>query len=184
VAEHLRGCAECRAEEAELAGLPGLLALVDPADLTVPSIVPSPDLFARVSAAAARPARSRRRRLLLIAAALVLLVGGAAAGVATWAAHEDGTTVSASAGGVEMTVTATAGSGGTVIDVDIAGLAPAGECRLVAVDTAGREHPAGEWTVDEQGGGTWRGWADVDADAVMMVVLLDGEGAPLVRAPL
>ncbi|NEK58988.1 zf-HC2 domain-containing protein [Geodermatophilus sabuli] len=186
VAEHLRGCADCRAEEAELAALPGLLALVDPADLSTPSIVPSPDLFDRVSAAAARPAHPTRsrRRLLLVAAALVLLFGGVAAGVATWAAREDGTTVSASAGAAEITVTTSSGGGGTVIDVDVAGLAPSGECRLVAVDGEGREHAAGEWTVDERGGGSWRGWADVDADAVIMVVLQDGEGTPLVRAPL
>ncbi|MFW3169829.1 anti-sigma factor family protein [Geodermatophilus sp. CPCC 206100] len=181
VQDHLRGCEDCHAELAELAQLPGLLALVDPRDLQSPPVAPSPDLFARVAAAARRPRRARR--LLLVAAAFLLLAGGVWAGVTLWP-HPDATTVTATNGGVELAVTATAGGGGTVLDIAVTGLAPQDECRLVAVDRDGREHPAGQWGVDDAGGGTWRGWADVDAATVTDVVLLDGSGAELVRAPL
>jgi predicted anti-sigma-YlaC factor YlaD len=182
VEAHLDGCADCRAELAELAALPGLLALVDPADLSAPPVTPSPDLFARVSAAVRRPSRVRRR-LLLIAAALVLVAGGAVAGVAVWSG-DGATTVEASHGAVRMTVTASAGGGGTVVDIAVAGLPQDAWCRLVVVDRDGREHAAGEWAVDDDGGGTWRGWADVDAGAVTDVLLVDRDGAALVRAPL
>jgi hypothetical protein len=181
VQEHLRGCRDCHAELAELAQLPGLLALVDPDELQSPPVTPSPDLFARVSAAARRPRRARR--LLLVAAALVLLAGGIGAGVALWPSS-DATTVTATNDGVELAVTATAGGGGTVLDVAVAGLQPEAECRLVAVDRSGSHYPAGDWPVDDRGGGTWRGWADVELGAVTDVVLLDGTGTELVRAPL
>jgi anti-sigma factor RsiW len=182
VEAHLDSCADCRAELAELAALPGLLALVDPADLSAPPVTPSPELFARVSAAARRPSRVRRR-LLLVAAALVLVAGGAAAGVAVWSGN-GATTVAASEGAVRMIVTTSAGGGGTVVDVAVAGLPKDAWCRLVVVDRDGREHAAGEWAVDYEGGGTWRGWADVDAGAVTDVLLVDQDGAALVRAPL
>ncbi len=182
VQEHLRHCDDCHAELAELAQLPGLLALVQPEDLLTPPVAPSPDLFDRVSAAARRP-RWTRHRLLVIAAVLVLLVGGVLAAIAAWP-RTDATTVTAANGGVEFAVTAPAGGGGTVLAIAVDGLAPAGECRLVVVDEAGQVHPAGRWGVDDDGGGTWRGWADVDAGTVTAVVLLDGRGTELVRAPL
>jgi predicted anti-sigma-YlaC factor YlaD len=181
VQEHLRGCAGCHAELAELAQLPGLLALVDPDELSSPPVTPSPDLYDRVSAAARRPRRARR--LLLVAAALVLLGAGIGVGVALWPGTQ-ATTVTASNDGVELAVTATAGGGGTVLDIAVVGLQPDAECRLVAVDRAGSHHPAGDWPVDDRGGGTWRGWADVELAAVTDVVLLDGSGTELVRAPL
>jgi len=182
VQEHLRHCSDCHTELAELAPMLGLLALVDPEDLQAPPIAPSPDLFARVSAAVGRPSRTRRR-LLVVAAALVLIVGGVATGIAVWP-DPPGTTVSASEDGVQLTVTATAGGGGTVLDIAVAGLRPDAECRLVAVDRTGEQFPAGDWPVDDRGGGTWRGWADVELAAVTDVVLLDGAGTPLVRARL
>ncbi|MGY1661131.1 zf-HC2 domain-containing protein [Geodermatophilus sp. SYSU D00705] len=181
VEAHLDDCADCRAELAELAALPELLALVDPADLEAPHVTPSPDLFARVSAAARRP--SRARRLLLVAAALVLVAGGAAAGMAAWSGS-GATTAVASEGAVRMAVTASTGGGGTVVDVAVAGLPQEAWCRLVVVDRDGRHHAAGEWAVDYEGGGIWRGWADVDAGAVTAVLVVDEDGAALVRAPL
>jgi hypothetical protein len=180
VQEHLRHCAGCRTELAELSPLPGLLALVDPDDLRSPPVTPSPDLFERVSAAARGPSRIRRR-LLLVAAALVLALGGVAAGIALW---PDGTTVSASDGGVQMTATVRGGGGGTVVDVAVAGLPEDGVCRLAVLDDAGRQHPAGEWGIDETGGGSWRGWADLHPAAVTDVLLLDEHGDRLLRAPL
>ncbi|SFL77137.1 anti-sigma factor family protein [Geodermatophilus ruber] len=182
VEEHLRGCAACRQELAELSGLPRLLALVDPADLRSAPVAPSPDLFDRVAAATGPP--PRRARLLPAAAAVVLAVGGAAAGVAVWPEGSEATTVTASSGPVELTVTLSGRGDGTELDVDVAGLAEGAECRLVVVDASGRRHPAGEWAVDAAGGGTWTGWTAVDPGAVSDVLLLGGEGQELLRIAL
>ena len=57
IEEHLQRCPSCSAELAEFAGLPELLDRVDPADLTPAAVAPSPELFARMSAAAC-PARA------------------------------------------------------------------------------------------------------------------------------
>jgi hypothetical protein len=66
--EHLAGCAECARAVRELAGLPGLLARVDPAVLEQPSDEsPVPETLLPTVLGEVR--RSRRRRSLLVAAA-------------------------------------------------------------------------------------------------------------------
>ncbi|WP_280509257.1 zf-HC2 domain-containing protein [Nocardia farcinica] len=82
--EHLAGCPECRAAVTELAGLPGMLALVDAetaetmigaGDEQAPAPA-APDLLPTLAAAAER--RRRRSRWVAVGAALA----GAAAAVA------------------------------------------------------------------------------------------------------
>jgi hypothetical protein len=50
------------------------------------------------------------------------------------------------------------------------------------VDRDGARHAAGEWPASEAGGGTWRGWADVDRSDLAAVILLGDGGRELVRA--
>jgi hypothetical protein len=83
---HLAGCARCRAGVAEIAGLPGLLGQVGPADAA--RLAGSPDLHEGPPStllpevlATARRERSRLARTLLgVAAAVVLLLAGFGAG--------------------------------------------------------------------------------------------------------
>lgn len=183
---HLAGCALCRAELAELQGLPELLARVDPAELTDPP-QPPPDLYDRVRAAVdeqARPAWSRRRRWLLAAAALVLAAAAAVAGVVVATRPDDPTTHTAVSGPVSISVVATAEPGGTDLDVTVAGLASFTECRLLVVDREGGWHPAGEWAATYDGEGWFRGWTDVERDSLAAVVLRDGRGVELIRVPV
>lgn len=80
--DHLAGCPDCRAAVAELAGLPGMLALVEsetalamiePRELeppgTAPAEPPLPALLPRLAAAAERQRRRRRWTTLGIVAA-------------------------------------------------------------------------------------------------------------------
>ena len=181
VEEHLRGCGSCSAELAEFQGLPALLDRVRPQDLVPVSATPSPDLFARLSA---EVAPHRRGRVWALVAAAALLVAGLGVGIAVWASGSGERTVTATAGPVEVTLTATQAKAGSALDVAVAGLRPGETCTLVAVDSDGRSHPAGDWAVSEQGSGRWRGWADVDpADLAEVVVLGDG-GRELVRLRL
>ncbi len=171
--EHLASCAECRDELAAFRALTARLDQVQPDDL-VP-VVPSPDLYARI-AAAARP-RSRRPRLLVAAAAAVLLVAGGA----TWAAVRDTEQVrTASAGAIELSVAADGHDSGTALDVTVMGL-PAGEdCRLMVVDADGTWYEEGAWTT-YGGEASYRVWTDVHLGALADVVLVDGAGDELVR---
>jgi anti-sigma factor RsiW len=212
VEEHVAVCPVCAAELAEFRSLPALLDRVRPEDLRPVTVEPSPDLFARVSAAAGvtgrrrvrlsrvrgprtRGARTRgprargprtgrsRARIWALAAAAVLAVLGAGVGVVVWGSDAADQSSTASAGPVHATVTAIPAQEGLALDVTVAGLRPGETCRLVAVDRDGGRHPAGEWPVSGEGDGRWRGWADLDRGALTAVVLLGDGGRELVRVP-
>jgi hypothetical protein len=175
--EHLDGCPLCTAELAEFAGIPALLDRVRPEDLQPVAVTPSPELFDRVSAAArVTPVPvPRRRRWLLVAAAVLVLVG-AGTGAIVWATSGGSDTVTASSGPVHATLAVTGQEEGTVLELTVDGLRPGETCRMVAVDEEGEWHPAGDWAVDGDGDGTWRGWADVQRDDLREVhVYGDGD---------
>jgi anti-sigma-K factor RskA len=188
VDEHLRACPVCAAELAEFEALPGLLDRVRPEDLEVAPVPPSADLFDRVAAAARTPVADRpagrrsgtRWLVAAVAAAVVAVVGGVAA-VAVWASRGGEPVYSATAGDIRLTVTATAQENGTALDVTVAGLPPRTDCRLVVVDDSGRHHEAGEWWATYAGEASFRGWTEVDRSALTDVVLMDADGAELVR---
>ena len=182
VEEHLGRCPACSAELAEFSALPGLLDRVDPADLDPGSVTPSGDLFARMSAAAMPRHRARSRTWALVAAAVIAVLG-VGAGVTVWVSGSADRTVTASAGAVRATVTASTVDDGSALDVAVAGMHPGETCRLVAVDRDGTRHPAGTWSASAAGDGVWRGWADVDRADLTEVVLLGDGGRQLVRVP-
>jgi hypothetical protein len=194
VDQHVDRCPACAAELAEFAALPGLLDRVHLEDLQAAPVTPSPDLFDRVSAAAAadrRPAPGARaaapgrrgRRPLLVAAA-VLAVLGAGAGITSWVLGAGEETHSVVAGPVHMSVTAIEQGDGTSLDVSVAGVPPRTNCKLIVVDRAGDRHPAGEWSATYEGKAWFKGWSDVDRSHVKDVVLLGTDGQELVRVPL
>jgi anti-sigma factor RsiW len=186
VERHLRTCPSCAADAAEFAALPPLLALVAPEDLDAEPAEPSPGLFERMAAAAAKDSAGRRmsrgRRLLV--AAVVAGVLGLAGTTAWWVASAPETAHTAVAGAVQLTVTADPQSDGTVLDVAVAGVAPGEECRLVVVDRAGGRHQAGSWTASYAGRATFRGWTTVSRSDVRDVVLVGTDGGDLVRVRL
>ena len=183
IEDHLRRCPACAAELAEFQGLPALLDRVRPEDLEPVSVTPSPELFDRMAAVAGTRRRGRSRTWALVAAA-VLVVLGIGAGAAVWASGPGERTVAATAGPVEVTLTAREANEGSAIDVTVAGMRPRETCTLVAVDRDGATHPAGDWPVSDAGDGRWRGWADVDpADLSEVIVLGDG-GREVVRVRL
>jgi anti-sigma-K factor RskA len=114
---HLDTCERCTRTVRELAGIPGLLARVSPADL-VDSAAPLPDtLLPRVLAGVRR--RRRRRFTALAAAAALVVAVGVGAAVVSGGSHHDGQQMSAVLAGVPLTATADleAEPGGTRIDL-------------------------------------------------------------------
>jgi hypothetical protein len=85
--QHLAGCADCRAEVASLAGLPGLLGRLDLSAATAVQDEPSPPPSLLPAALGRLRQRRRRQRwragLVAAAAALVVLAG---AGTVAWRA--------------------------------------------------------------------------------------------------
>jgi anti-sigma factor RsiW len=169
VDRHLARCADCRAELAGLAALPGRLGSVPAADVTSlggaaaegagrgawPPEVPLQTLLVQT-------ARIRRRlhwRRLAVAAAAVLIVGGVAvagsralyapatepdASAVPWAATVTG---SDSQTGMSATVRYLQQPWGLALQVQVSGISPGTRCELQVVDARGRDVLAGGWTV-------------------------------------
>ena len=182
VGEHAAGCAECAAELAGFRRLPALLDRVPAEDLEPVLVTPSPELFDRVAAAVqVRPAPARPVRRLLLAAAAAVVVLAAGAGITVWLQNDQGRTWTASAGGIQLAVTASEARDGSALDVTVAGLEVGQDCRLVVLDREGDRHPAGEWTVKYAGAASWRGWTAVAPSSLSEIVLLGDDGRELVR---
>jgi hypothetical protein len=144
-----------------VAGLPGLLARVDPADIRPAAATPDEAMFERLLARSAdERARSRpgpRRRLVLAAAAAMVLTAGGG-----WALHElrpdDGTRiVTASSGPVHATVRVTPTPSGTSVRLELSGVQAEQRCRLVAVDRNGNRTVAATWEAGYTGTAAFAG---------------------------
>lgn len=103
--EHLAGCAECARAVRELAGLPGLLARVDPAVLEQSSDEsPVPETL--LPAVLREVRRSRRRRSLVVAAAAAAAIAAVTVPLAVSGAFDrSGTPVAAPSAGSGTPVT-------------------------------------------------------------------------------
>jgi hypothetical protein len=167
---HLNVCGRCRDELASLAGLPALLSRVTEEQLA--QLGPPPEeLFESVLTQANRETRTRRRRniglLTAAAVALVVVTGGAVGMVAheTAPTHtivapppsSSGNVIEPSGGpkvtakdpatGVSAEVSLESKKWGTLFEVEVTGVAPGTECRLIAVSKNGRRDVAGAWAV-------------------------------------
>jgi anti-sigma factor RsiW len=170
--EHLAVCPACAVELAEFRGLTAQLDRVPATEVTAEPVTPSPELYNRVAAAVHRP---RRRWLAVAGAAAVLAAGGA-----VWLAVDDGTEVrTATAGPVQVTVTAEPRNEGTALGVTVTGLERGQQCTVVVVDDSGERTPAGDWTVPG-GRASYDIWTQVPSDDLAEVVLLDDDGGDLV----
>jgi anti-sigma-K factor RskA len=185
---HLAGCDACRAEVAELRGLPGLL------DQAAPAVEVPPGLRERTFAAVERAAEDGRRRPLLrlaaVAAALVVALVG---GVVVSQLGDRGQVVElalAAAPGHAGRATAKLRQAGDGVEVDMeaSGLAPnqgasVYECWFVGPgDTLERPNrvSAGTFRVGADGRATLRlhSAADLRRFPVMGVTLEDDGGDP------
>ena len=174
---HLARCGDCAAELEGFRGLTVQLARVPADEVAGEPVTASPELFARVSAAARRP--TRRRWLATAAAAAVLVAGGAA-----WTASRDGGDLhTATNDGVRLSVTAAERNHGSVLDVTVAGLRAGVRCEVLVVDDSGEWHDIDDWTT-YGGEVSYRLWTEVPPQDVADVVLREEDGEELVRVRL
>ena len=170
---HLARCADCRAELAGLAALPGRLGSVPASDMARlagdehggagrgehPRDVPLQTLLDR-SARIRR--RLRWRRLAVAAAAVVIVGGGAVAGsralyspsgpAGPWAATVTGSDPQT---GMSATVEYRSLPWGLALQVQVSGISPGTKCELQVVDASGHDVPAGGWMVAAGHAGAW-----------------------------
>jgi anti-sigma factor RsiW len=190
---HLRGCAACRDELADLAPLPALLGRLTPLEAATGLAPEAPaDGYQRLVARAGRdgdptrdggPATSRprraRRRWLAVAAAVAVL-SGAGGGTAWWESNRpDAETYTAASGPVRMVVELAPQPSGSALDVTVSGLKAGQQCRLVAVDEDGARHVVGTWEATSSGEAWARSATAVPLDRLMRLDRLDAEGRPL-----
>lgn len=188
VAEHLTGCAACRARREEVGGLAGLLATVPREVARAGLPAPEPRILDRVLAAAStEAARRRRRRRLLVAAAavVVLLVGAGLAQLTGGMAREPaGLTVAGAQGPVQAQVHLQPAGEGTDLALELSGVASAQTCRLVVVSPDGGRDVAATWEASYSGTATIRGHTAVDAGQIDRLVVETLERRTLVEIPV
>ncbi|HVX69685.1 MAG TPA: zf-HC2 domain-containing protein [Mycobacteriales bacterium] len=201
---HLRGCAACRAELAELAMLPAMLdrlTLDDVAEVIPDSTAPE-DLFARVAAraraeadaaaAADQPAggasvagvrRRPRWQLMAAAAAAVLVVGGVSVTAVEVLRSAPGPeTVNAAQGAVHMRVALTSQATGTALRVTVSGLSNDEHCRLLAIAADGTTDLVSQWDATYAGEAQVTGSTSIATSDLRQLILLGRDGSQLVAA--
>jgi hypothetical protein len=169
VERHLARCADCRAELAGLAALPGRLGSVPAADMTKMTAderagagrgerPPDVALQMLLDRAARIRRRLRWRRLAVATAAVLIVGGGAAAGSRMLYSPPAQPSVSAVAyaatvtgsdprTGMSATVKYLGRPWGLALKVQVSGISPGTRCELQVVDASGRDVPAGGWMV-------------------------------------
>jgi hypothetical protein len=179
VVDHLQDCVTCQAELSSLAGLPGLLGRIDPADIeshlseqpAVPLPLPLP--------------APRRRWELLAAAAAVVAVLVAGIGVAL-TRGDDGTAArvvtASSSSGVRAQFGLTDQHWGTEIAVHVWGVPQGAHCVLVAVSKSGVRSPAGTWQAVYGGTAAVTTATDVRVADLQTLELMTTDGRRLVTA--
>jgi hypothetical protein len=202
--EHLRGCGSCRAAVAELAGMPGLLRLVTPAEAAALGTQAGAEAEVVELASLARAAhRSRRRRLggLVAAAAALLLIGGVAGALVSPPTGTPGATATSTAkvtalqlepvGAVDVSADLTLERKGWGTRIDW-------ECRypvaawpdgggptyeLVLVDADGRSTVVATWLARNVGARGLGASSSIATDTIRRVeIRVEGSDAPLAAA--
>jgi len=185
---HLAECADCRQSVAELAGIPGLLSRISPADLAEEPPVPD-TLVPRLVRAVRRT--GRRRRLAvggLAAAAAVLAVGGTLIAVDGTGGSSSGPPPQAMVAVVQSPVRATAALVGHKWGTEVTMTCTYEDntpwsrpYTLVAVDDDGTEHEIAQWSVGPSHEATVRGSVPVQPDHIDRLEIRTTSGVPLLR---
>lgn len=176
---HLATCRDCRDELAGLAGIPALLARVNPEEIeriaaeqpVVQTITePPPELVGTVLDLAAARRRRTKWRYVTSAAAVVAVVGGVIGGIAATRTPAPGPaaiafnpgstdweTVSGTSTTGDISATVAYGSEhwGTVLAAKVDGIRPGTTCELYVVHNDGSRTMATEWTTADDEGKVW-----------------------------
>jgi len=177
---HLSTCRDCRDELAGLAGLPALLARVNPAEVsriraddtirTSPDERPSTELLGTVLDLAAARRRRNRWRFAAAAAAVVAIAGGLFGGLSSAtsttrtviaAQYPTGTgawetaQTTSKVTGTSATIKYASEHWGNAFEVLVKGIPAGTTCELWVINTHGVRTEAAAWTVSDDEGRVW-----------------------------
>ncbi len=206
VGSHLAGCAACRGEVAELAGLPGLLGTVPTGDAARldaeepgqagPGGIAADAVLRSVLQRASRLRRQLMwRRVIVAAAVAVLAAGGAAAGsralyrpvapsataVVVWEGTARG---SGPASGADATVRYRPQTWGSQLQVQVSGIHAGTRCQLLVVTAGGQKATAGGWVVTAGHAWAWYPASSPFPMADVRRFLVTTAGETLVSVPV
>lgn len=181
---HLADCARCRDELSSYAGVPGLLARLDLAEVTGGTLLPPPSLLPSVLAAVERERGAHRRRVLRWRTAAA---GVSVAAALTGALSLAGGPTSAperplvAAAGVTASGTASLRSRpwGTEIHLQLQNLPPARSYTAYAVDSAGARTPVATWARTPERAADVPGAVSLASRALERLVIETDVGEPV-----
>jgi predicted anti-sigma-YlaC factor YlaD len=189
VEAHLAGCAACRDELSELAGLPGLLSRMRVEDVLEPLPSPPPGMVERLIARQRAARRAWRRRVAVVATAGAVAAAGVIAGVVAIDTGGSGSApqvASVSATNHRTGVTAAMGlrptEWGTAVEVRLRGVQPGTRCRLIAGSRTGRREVAGTWRADYDGTANVETATGIAKNQLESLEIVTAGGRRLVRA--
>jgi hypothetical protein len=162
---HVAGCPVCQTARDDFAELVPLLGTVTARDLTGEAATPSELAYQRLRR---RLRRRSARRWWYAAAAALIAVAGTTAVLQLRGGAPSPATVTASAGGIDVSARLTATSAGTTIRLSLRGVRPGESCRLVAVARDGHRETASTWVA------TYQGTATVDGTVAMGTAQMSG----------
>jgi hypothetical protein len=184
---HLAGCEDCRQSVGELAGIPGLLSRVSPADLADPAPVPD-TLVPRLLREVRRSGRRRRTVVALLSAAAVVLAVTGTTVVVDGLNGDQAPPMTAMTAVVDSPVTASAALVGHRWGTEITM-----KCRyadssewsrpydLVAVDDTGKSYQVATWVVGPGKTASVTGSVPVPRDHIDRLEIRLTSGQPLLR---
>jgi anti-sigma-K factor RskA len=182
--EHLAGCADCRRTVAELAGVPGLLSRVSPADLADPP--PTPDTLLPRLLRETR-SRSRRRRWAMAVAAAAAVAAAVLTTVQLTGEPGPGPLVAMHQvleSPISARVSVTPESGGSKLwmTCHYRGQEPWDRpYALVVTDTHGSRHRLATWRVGPDGNATVAASVGLPPSQIAAVELTTMDGQTLLR---
>lgn len=185
---HLTGCVDCTRTVRELAGIPGLLARVSPADLADPP--PTPDTLLPRLLASVRH-RNRRRRLAMSLAAAAAVVAAVLSTVQLTGAGDTGGPAVAMRRVADVpisaTVSVTPASGGSLLSLRCHYSGYAGPVTwkipysLVVTGRDGVRHRLATWHVGPDGNASVSASVGLPPDRIALVELTTSDGRTLLR---
>ncbi|ODU24879.1 MAG: hypothetical protein ABT15_19905 [Pseudonocardia sp. SCN 73-27] len=186
---HLATCADCRAELASLAPLPGLLGRLTPEEAREGLVQPPADLLPRTLAAVGADRRRERRtvqrwRLLTAAAAVAALAGLGVTVVPMMTPGPASTPMAAVAGvGASGSGVLEARTWGTALQLTLSGLPPAGSYQAFATSHDGRTEVVASWGPTPSGRATIQGATAIQRADLAEVQVRTNDGRPLMTLP-
>jgi anti-sigma factor RsiW len=189
VDRHLSTCADCRAELASLAPLPGLLGRLAPDEARDGLVAPAADLLPRtlsvVGAERRRERRTVQRWRVLTAAAAVAALAGLGVTVVPMMTPGPASTPMAAVAGVAASGSGTleARTWGTALQLTLAGLPPAGSYQAFATARDGRTEVVASWGPTPSGRATVQGATAIQRADLAEVQVRTADGRPLMTLP-